>query len=147
MAYCNRCKRSFTHDQALRQHRDASSSHWPCYTCRLDFASSSGRQQHYAQSHCSECDSVFGTTESRIEHMEREHWYCRLHDKVSIPHTYYDRFEPETDFCACCRLSVLKLASDRTKYRAPVTTHAGNAERFVTPFLPLHISHVPSAPR
>jgi len=148
MANCDRCGRYFPHDRALQQHKDDSSSHWLCYRCNLDFASFEGRQQHYAQTHCKECNSVFRTAQSRIQHMESDHWYCRLHDKVSIPHTYYYRFEPETNFCACCRLSVPELASDRTAYRAPVTTHAGSAQRSVVHlFFPLHISHFPSAPR
>ena len=97
VAYCDRCERWFPHDQALRQHKENSSSHWFCHHCGLDFASWTGLQQHYIQSpnhhYCRECNTLFDSEGSRARHMEAKHWYCRMHDKVSIYRPHYFLFE------------------------------------------------------
>jgi hypothetical protein len=86
MAYCDRCERRFPSERALEQHKDNSNAHWLCDDCDLDFGSFYGRQEHYKQSrnhhYCKECDRLFNFEESKIQHMEAKHWYCRAHDRV-----------------------------------------------------------------
>ena len=88
MAYCDRCERSFQNKRALEQHRNASDAHWICLSCQIDFGSFDARREHYIQSlyhhYCRECDRLFEFEESKIQHMEAKHWYCRTHDKVSV---------------------------------------------------------------
>ena len=89
MAYCDRCERWFSSDRALEQHIEDSLAHghWPCDDCNLDFGSFYARQEHYKQSrnhhYCWECVRLFKFKESKMQHMEAKHWYCRVHDRVS----------------------------------------------------------------
>ena len=53
-------------------------------------ASDGDRWEHDIQSqnyhYCRECDRHFNFEESRKQHMDDKHWYCRYHDRVSTPH-------------------------------------------------------------
>lgn len=86
--YCGRCERWFPHNRALEQHIEDSSSHWLCDDCNIDFESDEARRQHYIQNpnhhYCGICDRHFNFRKSRIQHMLDRHWYCRVHDKVSV---------------------------------------------------------------
>ncbi|SRR6266702_3700285 len=97
MAYCDRCERWFPHDRALEQHKEDSNSHWACDDCDLDFESYVALREHYIQSpnhnFCKECDRHFKFEESRKQHMDDKHWYCRKHDRVS---THYHQISCET---------------------------------------------------
>ena len=88
MAYCDRCGRGFRDNRALEQHKQDSSYHWICHDCGLDFSIFTGLDQHYKQSpkhhYCRECNTDHQSEELRLRHMEDNHWYCRLHDRVSV---------------------------------------------------------------
>ena len=96
VVYCDQCERKFPHDRALEQHKD-SKFHWACDDCDLNFGSYNDLRQHYIQDsdhhYCKECDKDFNSEGSRRKHMDAKHWYCREHDRVSIPryHQIYSR--------------------------------------------------------
>lgn len=87
--YCVRCEQSFQNNRALQQHKNGSDAHWICYDCNIDFGSFEAQREHYITSryhhYCRICDRLFKFEESRIQHMESKHWYCRTHHRVSIP--------------------------------------------------------------
>ncbi|EKM52223.1 uncharacterized protein PHACADRAFT_260453 [Phanerochaete carnosa HHB-10118-sp] len=86
MAYCNRCDRYFSSDDALWQHERMSSRHWICHDCGKDFPSERGLTQHYVQSprhhYCQRCDSHFDTPYDLQDHYVSDHWYCSLCNKI-----------------------------------------------------------------
>ncbi|KAH9035783.1 hypothetical protein EDB85DRAFT_1943106 [Lactarius pseudohatsudake] len=110
MAYCDRCMRSFPHNRALEQHKEASSSHWACYDCGLDFESYDARREHYIQSpnhhYCRECDKHFNSKVSRMQHMDYQHWYCGVHDRAfKSEYGLQEHYRQSSDhyFCVPCR--------------------------------------------
>ena len=101
--YCTKCERGFQNQQSLQQHlnselhqpsnvvcpgQEESNSQWACDDCDLDFESDDALTEHYIQSqvhhYCEDCDRHFNLEESRRQHMDDKHWYCREHDQVSI---------------------------------------------------------------
>jgi len=54
------------------------------------FVSDGARWMPFIQSqihhYCRECDRHFNFEESRKQHMDDKHWYCRYHDRVSTTH-------------------------------------------------------------
>ena len=129
MAYCVRCDQWFRNNQALKHHKTNSDAHWICDDCNIDFGSFNARREHHIISryhhYCRECDRLFELEESRIQHMEAKHWYCRTHDRVSIPsyllHQTSDELTWQINYY---RSSRLNPASNCTTARAPITTSA-----------------------
>jgi hypothetical protein len=131
VSYCSCCQQLFGDDRTFEQHRE-DSNHWACDDCKLEFWSCDCLRQHYAQDpdhhYCKECDRHFNFEESRRQHMDAKHWYCRQHDWVSAPR-YQQIYCRDLFFLAPSRSSSPKMAFIRTIDRAWTTTFASSVKR------------------
>jgi transposase-like protein len=132
MAHCDRCNRWFSRTYALEQHKDTSRSHWPCHDCGIDYENHNALRQHYILSpnhyYCEDCDRLFTVEESRRQHMNDAHWFCRKHDRVRTPHheiTRRDLFSVSSHN----RSLSLNTPSIHTINRARITISASFARR------------------
>ena len=152
MAYCDRCDRGFRDNRALEQHKQDSSYHWICHDCGLDFSNFTGLDLHYIQSpkhhYCRECKTDYRSEELRLRHMEDDHWYCRLHDRVSV--------SPVIDLARLLRQIVTHTLGLQIQPRPPTSLlpelrpplllstlrlHEGQYHLFGLPYIPNFVLH------
>lgn len=165
-ARCDRCKRIFSHNDALMQHYLNASIHNYCKRCKRDFGTPVALEEHQKKSSshnfCDQCGNDYFQTSDLMEHIEECHWYCAkcklFVETGSLLQKHYEKSSAH-HYCGPCKMefnsaghlntvSIIRLSSIRnpislsiisTFVQPAMLTPTSNAQDAPHSFPPSHL--------